>query len=281
MKLTGKQALFLGGLTAAAVILLTIAALLAVGGQASTNAALPTAAVLPTLQSQRETQTAASAAATETTTPSPSDAATSVFSSSTPALAITAPETQTAPQEIALSASPLPITVVTQTAPQTAPSASPPPGQPTDPPPTTPQAAPVLTLFPTPEGLIALGQAVNIGGGELRVLQLHRPADTLLREMTGSLPPAPSGRRWVAVELLLICAGDTNCTPSPSSFTLFGASGGEYAVNRTAGLQPYFAPETYLIGQTWGYLLFAAPPTEAALWLALTTEVQTYLFGLG
>ncbi len=151
--------------------------------------------------------------------------------------------------------------------------------------PTSDGAAP--TAFPTapppanlPPGSIPLGAPGSIGIGELRVLQMRRPGDSLMQELAGTVPAVPAGQVWVALELLLICGGADNCTPAESAFLLTGSGSSDYAPAPTFNIDPRFAPDAWLGSQTWGYLGFIVPQNATGLWLRVVLNGQTYNFAL-
>ncbi|MCB9452266.1 MAG: tetratricopeptide repeat protein [Anaerolineaceae bacterium] len=150
------------------------------------------------------------------------------------------------------------------------------PPPPTDLPPTEgPSPTPTLTFTPPPTLVVVdtvpVGIAQAISGGQLRVLEATRPGETLMRELAGSVPPTPANHNWVVVELLLVCSGADNCTPPASAFVVQSNIGATYSPAATLNLQPIFAPDIYLDGQTWGYLGFIVPTSDTGIWLKVDT----------
>ena len=98
-------------------------------------------------------------------------------------------------------------------------------------------------------GAIPLREGADIGGGEMRVVDAVRQAGAAIQDRGGSVPPAPAGQEWVLVELLLICEGDTNCTPDTGAFRLTGGSGAPYPPAAGFALAPIFGREVFAAGQ--------------------------------
>lgn len=146
-------------------------------------------------------------------------------------------------------------------------------------PPNLPTATPVSTLPPI-GGAAPIGQAVNIGTGQFRVVQAPRPGDAVIRALGGSIPNAPPGQEWVLVEMLLICSGTGNCTPDAASLQAQGTSGSRYSPAEQFVLDPLFGPENFIGGQVWGYRGFLIPRSEAQLILVVTVNRQSYNFAL-
>ncbi len=157
----------------------------------------------------------------------------------------------------------------------------------TIPAPTIPASSPIpaTSALPAPTlsvvDVVAVGTARDIGGGELRVLEATRPGETLLRELAGSVPTTPANHNWVIFEMLLVCSGGDNCTPATSAFTLRSNTGEVYTPAASLNLDPVFTPDVYMGGQTWGYLGFIVPTSNAAIWLSLDTGTgEPINFGL-
>ena len=270
------------------------AAALLSGGAA--EAPLPTLAVLA--DDERPATEVIAAVLQPTDTPA---TAASPTAPASPSPEPTPPPTETArpsptPTEPIISASPTP-TPAPPTNPPALPSPTPPapptnppaeaptqpPAPPTNPPtqpPPPPTAVPPTNPPPAPPGDAApLNTPVNIGTGTLRVIRGARPADALIQELAGSVPPAPAGQQWVVVEAILMCAGSANCAPATSSLQLVG-TGGSYAPAATFNVQPVFGPDAYTLGQVWGYLGYTVPASAGGLVLELVQGDQAYRFAI-
>lgn len=127
---------------------------------------------------------------------------------------------------------------------------------------------------------IPLNQVADIGIGQLLVIDAVRQAGPAIQERGGSVPPAPADQEWVLVELLLICAGEANCTPDTGVFSLTGSSGRSYPLAAAFQLEPVFNSQGFTAGQTWGYLGFVVPSSESSLWLTLGQGSTVYRFAL-
>lgn len=302
-QLTPPRRRWLLPLVAILVVVAVVAGIAIVGtresGETGTeSAALPTLAALPSL-----TQTASAPRGTEP--PQVSGAA--AFDTVPPPASVTpSPTITTTPPEtpgvtptaeaFPTAAAPAPVTPVMPPA-LASPDSAPP--QPTLPPPPTADnaALPMLPTLPPPTvppptavlppptlnvvDVVAVGTARDIGGGQLRVLEATRPGEALLRELAGSVPSTPANHNWVIFELLLVCSGSDNCTPETGAFTLRSNSGAVYPPAAMLNLQPVFAPDSYLGGQTWGYLGFIVPVSDTAIWLSLSAGTgEPINFGL-
>ncbi len=288
-KLTAKAPsrlpLFLGaGLLMAAVI--AIAAVMLTQQEPAAVSALPTAADLASITPSPIPPTAtATATVTATVThlsPTPSETFTPT---ATPSATITEtqPPTSLPPTpEVTVEAAAvqaagtLPAGVVPiPTALDGSISVSPVAGE--APPGAAPTDAAPATLVPG--STVPLGSAVSINGGSLRVLSAMRPASKFITDMGGSPSAPPSGQERMLVELLLICSGGDNCTPTTSSFQLVNPTGGAFTTT-AVDLGALFSPNGYSVGQTWGYLSFLVPRSEMQLTLVLNAGGQEVRFAL-
>jgi hypothetical protein len=145
-------------------------------------------------------------------------------------------------------------------------------------PPTNTPANAVPTMIVV--GAIPLLEGANVGGGELRVVDVVRQASAEIAERGGSVPPAPDGQDWVLLELLLICEDGTNCAPDTGAFKLTGNFGTPYSLTAGFQLDPVFGREAFAAGQVWGYLGFVVPNSESGLWLTLGQGSDIYRFAL-
>ncbi len=129
------------------------------------------------------------------------------------------------------------------------------------------------------ESGVPVNTAINIGIGEMRVVEITRPAEQRIAELGGSVPNVPSDQAWVLVEALLICTDDRNCIPNPSALWIVGSSGTGYSPSPQLNLPPSFG--SFLSNrQVWGYLGFVVPKSESSLRLVLVQAGQTFVFAL-
>ena len=147
------------------------------------------------------------------------------------------------------------------------------------PPTANPTSVPVIATV-SADNTIPLNGVGNIGIGQMLVIDALRQAGAAIQERGGSIPPAPAGEEWVLVELLLICAGDSNCTPDMGAFNITGSSGRPYPPAAAFQLDPVFNSQAYTAGQVWGYLGFLVPNSESGLWLTLGQGSAAYRFAL-
>ncbi|MEO8611540.1 MAG: hypothetical protein ABI690_26820 [Chloroflexota bacterium] len=145
----------------------------------------------------------------------------------------------------------------------------------------TPQPG-VLTATPvlTGDTGVAIGTALDIGTGSMRVVSLNRPGSSFITEMGGQAAAVPTGQDWVVVEVIVICAGKTNCAPSLSDLHVVSASGATYAPAPDFSMPQLFGPGAFTLGQVWGYMGFRVPTSDAGLSLVLSQGDKTYRFGL-
>lgn len=279
------QGIFLLLLASAALIVLILAAVLLTRPAAVPLAALPTAAVLPTLL-PRSLATATPVSSAALRLPTAAQTASAAVTAPATALPLSIPQQTDLPAATLTSTPPLvgsPRIGITTSAVPNIPaqsiSTSPPPAPPTAPAATPLPTTPANTPRPTPADTIPLGSPAALDAGTLRVLQLYQPADDLLRDLTGAVPTAPNGQRWVVVELLAICSADSPCVPNADAFRLVGSSA-EYAPIPLNALQPTFSGAGLTFGQAWGYLTFALPADETALWMQLQLEGRRVVLGL-
>lgn len=272
------------------VVIIGLALFLALSPGARSSPAVPTLAVLPSLQAtmdnvvmaaspggtsfdataERETPVTAEVISTLTESGAEiTDMATAAQSGAATA------ETQAAgvpalPTAVPSQASPLP-TAITQPEETLAPPAT------LNPTATATFAGP----SPTPiAGAAPLNSPLNIGGGEMRVVAATRPGDALIREVGGSAPNPPAGQKWLLVELLLVCASDGNCAPDASALSVLGTSGTVYTPAAGLRIEPLFGSDAYMTGQVWGYVGFTVSDSETALYLSVTRDRRQYLFAL-
>lgn len=240
-------------------------------GDTTLTASLPTLIVLPTLTTTTTPSITPSLTATPSATPSAIPSATVPPASFTPSPTVGTP--------LEFQAAELTITAAV--------------GQFTSTPtPTLEPTRPVLTdplILPPPgtlEGDTAIGEntgggesgsGLNIGSGDLYVIDYTRPAETRIAELGGSVSPAPAGQTWVLLELLLICTGSDNC--APDSVTLVGSSGATYTPT-TVEVLPPFTAAAFSAGQVYGYAGFLVAETEASLGLAAMRGGQVYTLAL-
>lgn len=125
-----------------------------------------------------------------------------------------------------------------------------------------------------------LNMPLNIGSGDLRVIAATRPGDGLIRDLGGSVAPAPPGKVWLLVELLLVCGSANNCAPDASALRVLGTAGMTYTPEASLQVNPLFGAGAYMAGQVWGYAGFLVPTGEAALYLTLARGGQDYIFAL-
>jgi hypothetical protein len=135
--------------------------------------------------------------------------------------------------------------------------------------------APVASLDPS--GLVAFNQAVNIGGGNLRVLSMTAPADEVMLSLGESIPGIQANQQWVLVELFLVCQGSSNCTPPASSFTL-ESSLNSYATSPLT-IESSFG-SLFLNGQSLGHIAFVIPRNETPFALELNKDGSEFRFAL-
>ena len=126
---------------------------------------------------------------------------------------------------------------------------------------------------------VSVNTAVNIGTGEMRVVDVIRPAEGRIAELGGSVPNAPSDQAWVLVEVLLICTGEQNCMSNSSTLWIIGSSGAVYSASPQLNLTPIFG-SVLSNRQMWGYLGFIVPRNEDVLRLLLWEVGQNYVFRL-
>lgn len=136
----------------------------------------------------------------------------------------------------------------------------------------------VLFVAPGDTGvLINAPQSVDVG--EMRIIEVARPAETAIEELGGSVPAPGAGQEWVLVEALLECKGGEDCIVSRESITLLDGSGAIYPVASEFDLQPIFGT-TPVGGQLWGYLGFTVPAAATDLRLVITQGERSYVFSL-
>jgi hypothetical protein len=171
-----------------------------------------------------------------------------------------------------LPASTIPSTVFLPSVPSSTPSNTPAP-------PSTPlPGAPTVT--PGGAAGVPLGEPLDVGNGEMRVLTAARPGDSLITEMGGSAANPPSGQEWVVIEGLVICSGTDNCAPDMTELRIVGSSGTPYSLSPNFSMPQLFGPDGFSLGQVWGYMAFTVPTSENDLRLVLTKNGQSYVFAL-
>lgn len=282
----------------AAIMLMVVIAVVTVqvlanrsGSASGETAALPTFAelpsVTPSLAPTRNEQAEISMNSSPSRSPNPTATVTLPEPSATPTIETPAP-TATATSSSSVtpvsppSATNVPVTpqLVTPAAPPTTDSRLP-TQQPVSVTPTvtaSPNASPPPTLVVV--DTVPVGIEAAIPGGEMRLLEVTRPAESLIEELAGSVPSTPPGQTWLVVEVLLICSGQDNCTPPTNAFTIRGNNGTSYSPAVTFNLQPVFAPGIYKGQQAWGYLGFTVPTSETGIWLELNSGGTVVNFGL-
>ncbi|MBZ0278206.1 MAG: hypothetical protein K8I60_18815 [Anaerolineae bacterium] len=265
------------------------------GSASDELAALPTFAelpsVTPSLEPTRNEQAEISVGSSPSPAPSPTATVTLAEPSATPTIEtpeITATVTASPSSTATVTPVSLPPATSIPVTPQSVTPAAPPPAavtlptqQPVSVTPTitaSPNASPPPTLVVV--DIVPVGIGAAVPRGEMRVLEVTRPAEGLIEELAGSVPSAPPGQTWLVVEVLLICSGQDNCTPPTSAFTIRGNNGTSYSPAATFNLQPVFAPEIYKGKQAWGYLGFTVPTNETGVWLELNSGGTVVNFGL-
>jgi heme/copper-type cytochrome/quinol oxidase subunit 2 len=124
-----------------------------------------------------------------------------------------------------------------------------------------------------------LNETVDIGTGEMLIIQADRPGFDRIFELGGTAPEASAGQEWVLVEMLLICSGEDNCAPAESSIQAVGSTG-TYAPESSLEIVPLFNDEAFFNGQVYGYLGFIVPENESDLRLVLNQGGTNYAFQL-
>jgi len=124
-----------------------------------------------------------------------------------------------------------------------------------------------------------MGTTLEIGIGQLRIVQMTRPAASAIQEIGGTVPDPPAGQNWVLLELLLVCNTPDQCIQPASAFQILGASGTWYGPSPEFNVSPTF-DTVVLRGQAWGYLGFVVPDSEATLRFVVIRSGQTYVFSL-
>jgi hypothetical protein len=115
------------------------------------------------------------------------------------------------------------------------------------------------------------------GRGDILVTLMIRPADSFIRQQTGSVAEIPpSGSSWVLVQALVTCTNRNNCI-TPSMFQLIGGSGNAYPV-KGLSISPYLF--NLYEGVSSGYVGFIVPNSESQLWMVMTVEGTAYAFSL-
>jgi hypothetical protein len=122
-----------------------------------------------------------------------------------------------------------------------------------------------------------LNIAVDVGAGQLRVVDATRNAESLISDLGGLFPPAPADQSWMLVELLLVCNKNVPCVFSPSALRVISSSGGTYSYVPQLNLVPQFGSVSDN-NQIWGYLGFTIPNSDTSLGLTLSENNQTYTF---
>ena len=135
------------------------------------------------------------------------------------------------------------------------------------------------TAMPTLAQFLPLHSTINIMAGEFRVVDTMRGAENMIKDLGGSVPPAPANQSWFLLELLLVCKNDPSCAQDPSTLKITGSSGATYAYSSELNLIPMFGTITQN-NQIWGYLGFVIPTNETALKLTLSENGQTYVVAL-
>jgi hypothetical protein len=108
---------------------------------------------------------------------------------------------------------------------------------------------------------------------------MTRPASSAIQQLGGSVANPPAGQNWVLLELLLICKTPGQCLQNPSNFQVLGASGTWYGVS--PGLINLQIFDTVVLqGQSWGYLGFVVPDSEATLRFVVLQGSQMYVYSL-
>lgn len=130
------------------------------------------------------------------------------------------------------------------------------------------------------DGAVPLNETVDIGTGEMLIIQADRPGYDRIFELGGDAPEASTGEEWVLVEMLLICYEEDNCAPQASAIAASGISGTTYQPESSLNITPLFNEDAYFNGQIYGYVGFIVPTTERDLQLLLTQNGDTYRFAL-
>ena len=143
---------------------------------------------------------------------------------------------------------------------------------------TVPTATFAPTAVLTPGGSVPLGQPLQIGTGEMRVLSCTVPANALITTLGGTIPPTPAGQQWVVVEVLIICTVNTNCNPQTREFSLH--TNGDAYNPVPLSIASALGDGIVSSGQVWGHLAFLIPTSEQPLTLRLQRETTVFQFSL-
>jgi hypothetical protein len=133
---------------------------------------------------------------------------------------------------------------------------------------------------PTPDkNTIPINVFMDIGDGQLTVINAVRSASSAIKDMGGSVPPPTAGYEWVLVELLARC-GDNSCTIASTPLRIIGSSGQIYEPSPAFQSDVKFGTGTVLNQQVWGYQVFLVSRSEETIWLQVTRLDTTYRFAL-
>lgn len=233
--------------------------------------------------------------ATITFTPTPTDTPTS-----TPTSTATEPPSQTPEPSATFTETPSPVPSETQTPtremvsvqattfisqPAALPTAEPTeeivvidPGLPDDPSlPTDPEVTPDSDNVPPDNSPI--DQVINIGIGDMRVIETTDPADDQMANFGAAAPALPDGQKYVVLEAMLMCENSANCGIPTQNMQLVSADGQRFDINAEVDILPLFGSDS-ANGQSWGYLAFAVPENSGRLTLVVNQGGNEYLFRL-
>jgi hypothetical protein len=133
---------------------------------------------------------------------------------------------------------------------------------------------------PTPDkNTTPINVFMDIGNGQLTVINAVRSASSAIKDTGGSVPPPTAGYEWVLVELLARC-GDDSCTIASTSLRLIGSSGQIYEPSSAFQSDVKFGAGTMLNQQVWGYQVFLVSRSEETIWLEVTHLDTVYRFAL-